>query len=61
MRKKPLPGGLSYGNSDSKISYDQPNGRMLNASLRIRIAPRVIVGTNKKMLVMKMALAGYTL
>jgi hypothetical protein len=47
MGKKPLPGGLPYNNSDSKISYDPPDSQMLNVSLRLGIPLRIDVGTNK--------------
>jgi hypothetical protein len=46
MGKKPLPVGFSFLSITPLVSYNQPDGRMLNVSLRLGIALRVDVGTN---------------
>jgi hypothetical protein len=48
MGKKPLPGEFPCNDSDSKISYDQPESRILNVSLKLGITLGIDVGTNKR-------------
>jgi hypothetical protein len=48
MGKKPLPGEFPFNDSNSKISYDQPDSQMLKVSPRLGIALGIDVGTNKR-------------